>query len=144
MEFKDTVLRSYPTGSRYICNPAPKDTDNDTVVLVNGYYEWPDLLEKEGWERCGEDYGDDGSQAFRKGEENYIVMEDEELFKKWIYATEAAKALNLLKKEDRIALFSAIKFAGEGYIGLERLNVRRWDFQYFADAVKGKVKDVPF
>lgn len=110
MEFKDCVLKSHPTGSRYICNPPVMDTDNDTVILVNGYYNWEEMLSNEGWEDCGIDYDsiDGDFRAYRKGEENYIVTEDEDFFFSYVKATEGAKALNLLNKEDRIKLFAAV------------------------------------
>lgn len=117
MKFEDTVFRSYPTGSRYICNPAPKDTDNDTVFLVNGYYDWASILLEDGWEDCGQyDKGGD-FRSFRKGEENYIVTENDNFFSNYVKATTAARALNLLEKQDRITLFQAIMDAGEGYEG---------------------------
>ena len=118
VKFEDAVFRSYPTGSRYICNPAPMDTDNDTVILVNGYFDWRTILLNDGWEDCGQyDQGGDFT-AFRKGEENYIVTENEKFFDAYVKATEGAKALNLLVKEDRIKLFQSVMDAGEGYVGL--------------------------
>lgn len=108
-KFEDIIIKSYPTGSRYICNPAPKDTDNDTVILVNGFYDYDTILRDDGWEDCGPDYDNVGEfRAYRKGEENYIVTEDPEFYDSYVKATEGAKALNLLKKEDRIALFQAV------------------------------------
>lgn len=113
MEFKDCVYASYPTGSRYICNPPLMNTDKDTVILVNGYYDWQKLLLSEGWEDCGVDYEDVGTfESYRKGEENYIVTEDEEFYKNFVKATEGARALNLMVKEDRIKLFQAVNAAG--------------------------------
>lgn len=117
--FKDTVILSYPTGSRYICNPAPTDTDNDTVILCNGYYDYASMLINDGWEDCGQQYEMPGDfMAFRKDEENLIITEDPEFFQTYIRATEGAKVLNLLKKEDRIALFHAIMHAPGGIVGL--------------------------
>lgn len=107
--FKDCVLKSYPTGSRYICNPPPQDTDNDTVILVNGYYDYDILLLKEGWLACDIDYEQIGEfRAYRKGVENYLVTEDPEFYGSYVKATEGARALNLLNKEDRIKLFQAV------------------------------------
>lgn len=118
MKFKDTVLKSYPTGSRYICNPPVMDTDKDTVFLVNGFYDFAQMLRDDGWEDCGIQYEGIGEfQAFRKGEDNYIVTEDPEFFKCYVKATEAAKALNLLNKDDRITLFQTVYLAGYGYDG---------------------------
>lgn len=119
MKFEDTVIMSYPTGSRYICNPAPTDTDNDTVILVNGFYDYQQMLRDDGWEDCGKQYEMVGEfVAFRKGEENYIITENPDWFQTYIRATEGAKALNLLKKEDRITLFHAVQSASGGIMGL--------------------------
>jgi hypothetical protein len=133
MDFKDVVLRSYPTGSRYICNPAPTDTDNDTVILVNGFFDYDELLINEGWQCSDKPYDKDGAfTSYRLGEENYIVTEEPEFFDAYVKATEAAKALNLLKKEDRIKLFSAVCNAGRGYSGLRNpLTVKHWDINEF-------------
>lgn len=115
--FADCVFRSHPTGSRYICNPAPTDTDNDTVFLVNGFYDWREMLINAGWEQCGHYEFAGRFEAFRKGEENWIITEDEDFFHRYIFATEGARALNLLNKDDRIKLFVAISEASLGYAG---------------------------
>lgn len=107
MKFEECVIQKWATGSRYICNPAPTDTDNDTVFLVNGFHPWDDMLKAEGFEPCG-DYAGEEFEAYRKGEENYIITEDPEFFLSYVKATEAAKALNLLEKEDRIKLFQTV------------------------------------
>lgn len=108
--FDDTVFASHPTGSRYICNPPVEGTDNDTVLLVNGFYDWEAMLLQEGWEKPFADYPDLGQyfSSFRKGEDNYIVTEDVGFYEDYVKATEAARRLNLLDKDDRIALFDAI------------------------------------
>jgi len=112
-EFETCVIHSHATGSRYICDPAPQDTDNDTVFLVNGYYDYETFLLKTGWECCGKDYeGESEFSAFRKGEENYILTENEDFYLSYVKATEGAKALNLTNKEDRIKLFKAINQTG--------------------------------
>lgn len=109
MKFEDCVFNSHPTGSRYICNPPVTDTDNDTVFLANGYHDWQTILRNDGWQDCGQEYETGGDfHAFRKGVENYIVTEDLKFYSSYVIATEAAKALNLLKKEDRIKLFQAV------------------------------------
>ncbi len=113
MNFKETVLKSHPTGSRYMCNPPPTDTDNDTVFLVNGYYDWAKTLLDDNWVECGDYISIDTTfRAFRKGEENYICTEDPAFYLCYLQATEAGKALNLLNKEDRIKLFHAIQETG--------------------------------
>lgn len=110
MKFEETILATYPTGSNYICNPPVVDTDIDTVVLVNGYYDYRKMLAEEGWGACAkENYVDGTVYAVRKGLHNYIVVEDPDIFNDWVVATEAARALNLTKKEDRVTLFKTIK-----------------------------------
>ena len=115
MRFTDCIFRSHPTGSRYICNPPVMDTDSDTVILVNGYHDWYKMLIDEDWTDSGEHYDIEGDfRSFRKGQENYIVTEDEDFYWSYVKATEGAKALNLLDKEDRIKLFRAVRGAGRG------------------------------
>lgn len=122
-KFEDTVFRSYPTGSRYICNPPPTDTDNDTVFLVNGFYDYASILANDGWEDCGEYDDTTGNfRAFRKGDQNYIVTENDTFFERYVVATEGAKALNLLNKDDRINLFRAIVGSSSGTVGFRVIN----------------------
>jgi hypothetical protein len=120
--FADCVLKSHRTGSKYICNPPVMNTDDDLVILVNGYLNWQNLLVRDGWEVCGDYSGDEDIdpdfQAFRKGDKNYICTEDPDLFDRYVFATEGAKALNLRDKEQRINLFQAVKWAQHDFSGL--------------------------
>lgn len=114
----------YATGSRVICNPAPTDTDEDFIVLVDGEYFF-DLIQElcaNKYELGGsdvtpsEDFAPDmweGFQSYKKGEVNLIVTCSEEFFGKFVLATIIAKNKNLLVKEGRIALFQKILY-GEG------------------------------
>jgi hypothetical protein len=134
MKFEDTVIKSWPTGSRYICNPPVADTDRDTVILVNGYYDYDELLEKEGWvESINDGYKSGGRfVSYRKGIDNYIVTEEPDFFNEYVIATEVAKMLNLQKKEDRIALFQKVSDAnGDYFNGL---------YKYFVRDVKAKAE----
>lgn len=108
MKFEDTVIDSHKTGSRYICNPPVLDTDDDTVILVNGYYDYHSMLVNDGWEATADYDGTGHFYSFRKGDQNYIVTESPRFFNAYVVATETAKALNLLKKEDRIKLFQTV------------------------------------
>ena len=109
-------ISSWPTGSRYICNPAPTDTDNDTVVLVEDLEKAKTALVSFGWTVSGEGYGsvknDDGWFSAKKEIdgvlENLIVMHEQDKFAKWINATELSKKLNLVNKQDRITVFSFV------------------------------------
>ena len=100
------------TGSRYICNPAPADTDEDYIALVDGDA-WADALYAAGftlntdsdlYEGCPDFY------AWRAGEFNIICVEEPEMYRRWVDATEQAKALNLRGKADRIALFQKVLY----------------------------------
>lgn len=108
---------SWPTGSRYICNPPPTDTDDDTVILVDDLETATKHLLEDGWDiPLSDNYKDmknlDGWFSAKKKVDdvlkNYIVMADLDKFNNWVKATEVAKRLNLLDKKDRIFLFSVI------------------------------------
>ena len=109
--FNELVISKWPTGSNYICSPPVEDTDIDYVVFVKGTLQSAKAyLHNEGWNLCGKEY-DEGSTewfAMRKGKDNYIVMNDQERFSKWVNATELAKKLNLTNKDHRILLFNTI------------------------------------
>lgn len=107
------------TGSSVICNPPP-DTDIDYLFLVGegavGALE--SRLEKDGWEIGGSlpkgrtghrDLTEfDTFESYRKGKFNLLLTGNDEYFFRFGNATRLAKQLNLLKKEDRIALFEAV------------------------------------
>ena len=96
------------TGSRYICDPAPMDTDEDYVVLGTDPTE--DQLYLKGF-TCNTDselYKDlPMFTAWRLGEFNIIVTQDGGFYKDFVRATKRARELNLLGKLDRIELFQS-------------------------------------
>lgn len=111
MSFNEFKIYSYPTGSRYICSPAPVGTDNDTVVFASEGYEQSLAAEGFDYTMSEVDYGTQGLFfSWRKGEDNYIVTTDEEFYNRFVKATDLAKLLNLTRKEHRIALFQAILY----------------------------------
>lgn len=120
----DVILTEiHPTGSRYICEPAVLDTDEDYII----YVEEDDLkdvvnhLKDYGWEPCGEKlYETSVTVVVRKDELNLILINDYSQFKLWVLATETAKKLNLIKKPDRITLFKAFR---EGITYVSKPNV---------------------
>ena len=97
-----------PTGSRYICEPPPKDTDEDWILLT-----WEDPtseMVEGGFSQdgspgfyTGNDNG--GFRSWRNGDLNLVTTQDEDFYKRFVSATEIAKRLNLTEKADRIALF---------------------------------------
>lgn len=109
-----------PVGSRVTCDPAPTNTDRDWLVLVDRLTEnelWK-YLSEDGWELGGSLPDDENNtlpsdrfMSFTKGIENIIVTNSEEFHRKFLAATSVAKRLNLLDKDDRIALFQAVLYA---------------------------------
>ena len=100
---------TFPTGSNYICNPPVTDTDIDQMFLVTN----PAIVEKFlldcGWTACsGDQYEWKVWAAYRQGNLNALITDDPDHFAKFYHATELAKERNLLKKEDRIKLFTKI------------------------------------
>jgi len=115
-------------GSRVTCNPPPMDTDEDHLVLVDDALKAVDTLKDFGFEFDSKKYSGMGPLGFvslRFGELNYIVTEDKDFFTTFLSATALAKRFNLLKKEDRIALFDAVfarkSFASEVLPGWNHL-----------------------
>ena len=104
---------SFPTGSNYICNPPVTNTDVDEMFLVDDLQEVNFQLTGLGWTKCGleeETYQDKPSHwaTYRKENMNALLTTDLKYFMDFFKATEEAKHLNLLNKEDRVALFQKI------------------------------------
>ena len=104
---------SFPTGSNYICNPPVINTDVDEMFLVDDLQEVNFQLTGLGWTKCGleeETYQDKPSHwaAYRKENMNALLTTNLKYFMDFFKATEEAKHLNLLNKEDRVALFQKI------------------------------------
>ena len=103
-------------GSRVTCNPPPNDTDEDWVVLQ--YDGLEGVLVNSGYDTEGnpEKYDHSDFISYRNGEVNVIVIKDEELYYRFLTATDLAKRFNLLDKQDRIDLFQAVLYGnGEGH-----------------------------
>lgn len=119
-----------PTGSRYICNPAPTDTDEDYVVLVSpdNFNALIDAISlDDNYDLGGSDIFAaeetplsewEGFQSWKKGEINLIITTSREFFDKFVKATEIAKEQNLLQKEDRITLFQKILYNNNPKVGI--------------------------
>ena len=108
-----------PVGSRVTCNPPPMDTDRDFLVLVKEI-DFNNLLFqllKEDFEiggsrvyRRGLTEDDFAFQSYTKGDINLIVTASPKFFDKFIKATNIARDLNLLNKQDRIDLFQEVLY----------------------------------
>lgn len=125
------VLHVYRSGSSVICDPPVTTTDVDLLILVSDLEETGIAFIK--WENCLEEFVSgsdkidksgyiaeilDGARfsAFRMGKLNVIITDDQALHIRSVAATLLAKELNLQDKQERIALFRAVKF-GENYEG---------------------------
>ena len=109
-ELKVVAQDTFATGSRMICNPPPMDTDLDIVVLVDSPAAVVDL-ESLGYvvDSGSPEYVDVTTVPMRKGDVNLIVMWDKETFVRWRLATDVARELNLLDRNDRLACFRVIR-----------------------------------
>lgn len=113
---EDKLIKYIRSGSSFICDPPVTDTDIDYVLFVTNKLEICKHLIVNGWVFCGnEAYNnpDNDFLATRNENINYILVDDEPTFDQWEAATLLAKQRNLLKKEERVALFRNI-FKGQG------------------------------
>lgn len=114
---KPLVLCINLVGSRITCNPPPIDTDQDYLVFVtnsnlNKLYA---VLAQNGY-ICGgsrpNNLEDDEFVSYKNvaGDINYIITTSKAYHSRFMAATSVAKRFNLLKKDDRIALFEAVLY----------------------------------
>lgn len=116
-----------PVGSRVTCNPAPTDTDEDWLLLL----ETPEcekdatpslaiidpfaIFVKNGFVQDGDpelyDLMDTGGfTSWRRGNLNIIATFNERFYDLFKLATKLAKRFNLLSKADRKTLFQAVLY----------------------------------
>lgn len=115
LPYAENVRATAYVGSRVTCNPPPADTDDDRLVLVRGLEAAAQSLVATGWERGGSNDPeaplDEPFASFRKegSDLNLIVTDDETFYRRFLAATEVCQRLNLMDKEDRIAVFRAVR-----------------------------------
>lgn len=126
----------HPTGSSFTCDPPVLDTDIDFVCKVPNIEEFYDYALENGWESSTElparrngpthagaltmappaimprplrvPYAIGDFISFRRGNINLIVTQKRGFFDRYLKATMLAKEFNLLDKDHRIKLFTAI------------------------------------
>lgn len=111
-------LRITAVGSRITCDPAPTNTDADYLVLVADHAAFRQVAFDNGYELggsllLGEKFPLDSQDIFSsyvKGEVNLIVTMDFTFHMRFLAASSVAKRLNMLVKDDRIALFQAVLY----------------------------------
>lgn len=105
---EDLCIACVPVGSRVTCDPAPTDTDQDILCLVDpdeeeGFFSW---IEKHNWEFEGDEkYDMDNFTSYRKAHFNLIITTKPQWFDAFLDATRECKEKNLLKKSERIEVF---------------------------------------
>lgn len=113
-----------PVGSRVTCNPPPTDTDADYLVeipageeakqavsatLLGFAIEWEAGESGQYEQLVNTDFA-----SWRAGHLNFIVTNNPDFAAKFRQASNLAKRLNLLQKEDRIAVFQAVLYGRGG------------------------------
>ena len=115
------ILRIYPTGSNYICNPPVEDTDKDYLVLCENLDDTICAIMRDGWQSCVSDNGEADFYteeqeygvkwtAYRKGVFNLMLTMDSNWYHASVIATEYCKAFNIQDKERRIRIFRFLKY----------------------------------
>lgn len=119
-DIEDFCRACVPVGSRVTCDPAPTDTDQDVLCLLEddeAFMSFENWLEKRGWTLEGEKYGTLSSEfsSWRKTicepvetEYNLILTDKEEWFDKFLKATLECKKANAMTKKERVAIFDSI------------------------------------
>jgi len=117
LELKDAGYDVEPCGSRITCNPIPADADYDYLVYCasgNPMSKLVDFITTRGFDlEGGEHYQQQAENTFaswRNGNINLIVTSNQKFKDDHNFATKLSKKLNLMDKNDRIALFQAVLY----------------------------------
>jgi hypothetical protein len=107
----------HDVGSRVSCNPPPADTDRDILCIVLDDAAFVAEAESKGFHaggslvgRLGEAIQQRAFVSLRNGDVNLIVTMDPLFARRFLLATRLATRLNLLNKDDRVALFQAVLY----------------------------------
>lgn len=128
------VLKAMLCGSRVTCDPAPTDTDQDVIVLVEyiqasackimppehfkaikKYADMESLLVMDGWVCGGSGDQDDEFESWTKDDLNLILTSDIEFYNRFVSATTVCAHLNVLDKEDRKKVFRSVLYTENAY-----------------------------
>lgn len=110
-------------GSRVTCNPPPQNTDDDWLLLVSDWRVALVVAIRASYLVGGSVPSDQLEESKERlrftslkrdcDKTNLLITDDEEFFDRFMAATSVAKRLNLLEKDDRIALFQAVLYGNE-------------------------------
>ena len=113
--FEHAVTEHRRVGSRETCDPAPVGSDEDWLVLLSCGIERVDAencLDLNGWVRGGSlpRDGEPGEfSSFKKDDLNIILTHDPEFYHRFIVGTSICKRLNLMDRDDRVAVVKACR-----------------------------------
>lgn len=117
---KKLVMEARPCGSRVTCFPPVLSTDEDWLILVypSRLERIKRILEADGWRLGGSEPVDNELESgefnsWTKGNVNLVVTAEPEFFKRFWAATTVCTFINLLRKEDRIAVFQAVLYGNQ-------------------------------
>lgn len=98
-------------GSRVICNPPPKNTDEDWIIYTEDLNILNEELRSDDWILESGMYEGNDFFSYRRGFINFVVTTNLKFYDATVKATQIAKDLNLLNKTDRKALFLVVYHA---------------------------------
>lgn len=107
---KELYQQVAQTGSSYTCNPPVTDTDIDFVIYSQDWDKLHDWCEKNAFKTNFEDYELEEFRSYKRGIINLIVTNDATFYRRFVKATELAKQLNLLDKQQRIDIFDFVMY----------------------------------
>lgn len=109
-----------PCGSRVTCHPEPTFSDYDYLVFcpdAHAVSQAVSIMSSHGLLREGSEHYQNaaasGFMSWRGGEVNLIVTGDLGFAARHAVATKLCSRLNLMDKQDRVAVFQAVLYAKE-------------------------------
>lgn len=115
LEVSNVVRQGFyikPTGSRCIEGAYTRDSDWDFVVYDPGREFYNYLIKNPKTYSVGGSGNQGEFQSFKAKSvcdvTNFILVDDKDIFNKWIAATELAKAMKATDKETRIKIFDTV------------------------------------
>lgn len=109
-----------PCGSRVTCRPEPAFSDYDYLVFcpdARAVSQAVSIMSSHGFLWEGSEHYQNaaasGFMSWRRGEVNLIVTSDSGFADRHAVATKLCSRLNLMDKQDRIAVFQAVLYAKE-------------------------------
>ena len=97
------------------CDPPVMNTDRDVLILTSNVLDFGTVCARRiGWQTSGSlmeiEAHDRNCLSVRNGELNLIVTDDPKFYDRFMAAHSVAKRLNLMSKEDRVALFQTVLY----------------------------------